>query len=106
MTRWTLGEHGSVEIERWFEVAGDGGGNVTGYSASGWLVGPAGDLVRIEISATPASGTSVLSLRTLAPRPALWERDPGTLHRLERAALSELAEELRWQASRTEQTTV
>lgn len=95
-TRWTLGDLGSVEIDRWFTPAGDGA-----HRAAGWLLGPRGDVVRVDITATSTGGFTRLTLRTVAPLPLRWERQPADLRLIARAAVSELAEELRWQASRT-----
>ena len=94
--RWTLGEHGSVEIDTWFTPAEDGA-----HRAAGWLLGPEGDVVRVDIVATAMENRSDLALRTLAPLPSRWALQPFGLRALARAALSELAEELCWQASRT-----
>ncbi len=102
VTRWTLGDHGSVEIDAWFgETEADSGG----HTAAGWLFGPEGDVVRIHVVAAPDGDTSRLSLTPQNPLPARWECNPDGLRRLARAALTEIAEELCWQASRSEQTT-
>lgn len=97
--RWTLGDRGSFEIDAWFDTAGAISGSA--LRATGWLLGPQGDMVRIDIVAAPGHECSMLSIETLAPLPSLWEREPACLRDLARTALAELDEELRWQASRT-----
>jgi len=93
--RWSLGGHGALEIDTWFTPA-EGGKHL----AAGWLLGPEGDVVRIEIVASESGDHSGLALRTHAPLPERWVQQPAVLRTLARVALAELAEELRWQASR------
>lgn len=97
MVRWGLGRHGRFELDARFaptEVTGEQCSHGRLWSADGDAV------VRVAILVRPTGTRCELVVAPLLPVPPRWKTDPSELRSLARAAIVELAEELRWHASR------
>lgn len=97
LVRWGLGRRGRFELDARFTPT-----DVPGAQRSeGRLWSPDGDAVsRVEILIRPYGPRTEIVVAALPPLPPRWQTDPGELRALARAAAIELAEELRWHASR------
>jgi hypothetical protein len=99
---WTLGGHGSADLDVHFHrAAGDAVPRTDLWSTTCRLWERdrlAATTVIVELRSS--AGGCELVVRASGPIPPVWRRDPQDLRDLARAMVDELGEELRWHASR------